>query len=99
MKVPPFLFSFFPAPYKASTRRLNITAQMQDRQRAETRRLDMQRDITLTKVRNDQLIVANTTSDNRVETKRLLRHISAEKEEQAAYENYEQVRKYVLEPL
>lgn len=73
----------------ASTRRLNVTTQMQDRQRAETRRLDMQRDNTLLKVRNDQLIVANATSDNRVETKRLLHHLKKEEDERAFYDNYE----------
>ena len=83
--------------YQASTRRNILTTQThQDRMRQESRRLDTIRGETLSRLQQDSIIIANSKSDNRVETKRLLRRLADEDQEVKTVECFEKVGKGVI---
>lgn len=83
-----------------STRRaLHTTMQMQDQMRRETSKMDNIRNQVLSKLHQDNIIIANARSDNRVETKRLAHRLHEESQEVKTVETFEKekLRREALE--
>lgn len=73
-----------------STRRAAVSHAQQERLRQEDRRIEFTREQNVQKLQQDSLIIANAKSDNRVDTKRRLRHFAEENREIELLESLEQ---------